>query len=93
MFKSYVPTDEFSSIGKLFPVVKERRKNPFLFSDLLRVGKLVKGKFYNRELKMDFATGGIAAGGFYGAGMAGSRFDRKLRFESQVHLLNIITRK
>lgn len=27
---------------------------------------------------MDFATGGIAAGGFYGAGMAGGRFDRKL---------------
>lgn len=37
---------------------------------------------------MDFATGGIAAGGFYGAGMAGSRFDRKLIFESQVHLMN-----
>lgn len=26
---------------------------------------------------MDFASGGIAAGGFYGAGMAGGRFDRK----------------
>lgn len=26
---------------------------------------------------MDFATGGIQ-GGFYGAGMAGGRFDRKI---------------
>lgn len=29
---------------------------------------------------MDFTTGGISAGGFYGAGMAGGRFDRKLNF-------------
>lgn len=29
---------------------------------------------------MDFATGGVQAGGFYGAGMAGGRFDREENF-------------
>jgi hypothetical protein len=36
------------------------------------------------EVTMDFATGGIQSGGFYGAGLAGGRFDReKLKFSSK----------
>lgn len=32
---------------------------------------------------MDFTTGGVQPGGFYGAGMAGGRFDRKKIFFQQ----------
>lgn len=59
-----------------FPVVRKRRKSPFQFR-ISSEKKINQKTFRLQSVEMDFATGGIAAGGFYGAGMAGSRFDRE----------------
>lgn len=58
-------------IGKFTEIQFCFQINPWL--------QFAKKKSFSQQFpgKMDFATGGIAAGGFYGAGMAGGRFDRK----------------
>lgn len=65
-------------------------ENPFLLSsspfDISRKIGFVRFSFEGwSEIvdAMDFATGGVQAGGFYGAGMAGGRFDREENFSQR----------